>query len=72
VNIIKKLFFKNPIFKSGINLTVRKGVKWDCVNINEIVEICKCDSDSILFHAEIIGKQQSIYNDSRFLAIDGA
>ena len=26
---MSKLYFKNPVFKEGVNVSVRRGVKWD-------------------------------------------
>jgi len=31
------LYFKNPSFNDGLNLTVRRGVKWDCADHDNVL-----------------------------------
>lgn len=46
-----KLYFKNPHFDSGLNSTVRNGLKWASVPPGTKLEICKTDEDNVLTEA---------------------
>jgi len=50
----KRLLFSNPIFHTGINVTVRSGYKW-ADSLNEIVEVGDTDGLADLRSAHILG-----------------
>jgi len=51
------LFFLEPIFHSGLNVTVRKGDKWmEKAEVGDDLFIKKTDEDSVLYKATLVGK----------------
>lgn len=40
----KALKFSNPIFQRGVNLTVRKGLKW----AGKLGKVCLCDANNVI------------------------
>lgn len=41
---MKNLLFKNPVFHKGVNLTVRRGIKWAMVPVGTEINILETDS----------------------------
>lgn len=52
---MKNLLFKNPVFHKGVNLTVRRGIKWAVVPVGTEINILETDSN-ILNETGIITK----------------
>lgn len=50
------LFFRNPIFYEGLNITVRNGDKWMKVGIGDELLIKEAGENKVLFHGKVIGK----------------
>ena len=48
-----KLMFKNPVFKDGENLSVRKGIKWDLAEKNNVPIVATDKPDEILLTVDI-------------------
>ena len=46
--------FANPVFESGINLTVRKGDKWADLQSRQVVTLTNEDKDNVLGFAMIL------------------
>ena len=51
-----ELLFLNPIFHSGLNMSVRKGDKWIKVSPGDQLLIKQTGSDDIHLHGVVIGK----------------
>ena len=59
---MKELSFVNPKFNEGLNLTVRKGTKWDQVDYGEAVWLTN-QSGQIIGDAAITAKYVGPLND---------
>lgn len=57
---MKDLLFKNPVFHSGLNITVRDGVKWgrldDTRGLVEEVSLRDTDSGRLVANGAIFGR----------------
>lgn len=56
---MEKLYFKNPVFKEGINVSVRRGIKWDVSERDNVLIIDANDpitqdgKDKVLYVVDI-------------------
>lgn len=51
-----ELFFLNPVFHSGLNMTVRNGDKWMKTNIGDQLTIKETGKDQTIYTGTVIGK----------------
>jgi len=53
--VVKRMAFKNFVFHKGLNLTVRNGVKWKCLNPGERIILAAKSKEHILRDAVVDG-----------------
>ncbi len=51
-----ELFFQNPIFRKGLNVSVRNGEKWMNANIGDELLIKETDKDQTIAYGTLVGK----------------
>jgi hypothetical protein len=52
---VKILLFKNPIFREGLNVTVRNGIKWNSLKPGEEISVRETGKEDVeLFKAKVL------------------
>jgi hypothetical protein len=56
------LYFTNPVFHSGLNMTVRDGDKWMKANVGDTVMLKETGRDHTIAPAKVMGKAHIPFN----------
>ncbi len=57
-----ELLFQNPVFRSGINVTVRNGDKWMKANVADLFQIKETGKDEVLYNDAVCVSARHIFH----------